>query len=108
MDALSITEKNGANYILYELAGAITTYTSAELQEKAFEQIKRTNLVFDLSDVEEIDSVGVGLVMATFNDAEDAGRKLYLMNPSPAVRQAIEDTGFYNIFHFIHSVTEMI
>ena len=107
MDSLSIIEKNGANYILYELTGALTTYTCTEFQEKVFETIKNSNLVFDVSNLEEIDSVGVGIIMAVFNDAEENSKKLYLMNPSPAFRTALEETGFFSLFNFIHSVTEM-
>ncbi len=108
MEQLQITEKNGANYVLYDLSGVLSTYTCSEFQEKVYEEIQRSNLVFDLSGVEEIDSVGVGIIMSCFNDGEEYGYKLYLMNPSPAVRQALEDTGFYSIFNFIHSVTEMV
>lgn len=108
MEQLQITEKNGANYILYDLSGVLSTYTCSEFQNKVYDEIKRSNLIFDLSGVESIDSVGVGIIMACFNDGEDSDKKLYLMNPSPAVRQALEETGFYNTFHFIHSVTEMV
>lgn len=108
MEQLQITEKNGANYVLYDLSGVLSTYTCSEFQEKVYEEIQRSNLVFDLSGVEEIDSVGVGIIMSCFNDGEEYGYKLYLMNPSPAVRQALEDTGFYSIFNFIHSITEMV
>lgn len=108
MEQLQITEKNGANYILYELSGTLSTYTCSEFQEKVFDEIQRSNLVFDLSSVEAIDSVGVGIIMSCFNDGEEYGHKLYIMNPSIAVRQSLEDTGFYNLFNFIHSVTEMV
>lgn len=108
MEQLQILEKNGANYILYDLSGVLSTYTCSEFQEKVYKEIQHSNLVFDLSSVEDIDSVGVGIIMSCFNDGEEYGRKLYLMNPSPAVRQALEDTGFYDLFNFIHSVTEMV
>lgn len=107
METLLLTEKNGANYILYELSGTLSTYTSTEFQEKVYENIQHTNIVFDCSGIEAIDSVGVGIFMATFNDGETYGHKLFLMNPSPALRQSLEDTGFYSLFNLIHSVTEI-
>lgn len=107
MEQLSITEKEGANYILYEISGVMNTYTVTELAEKLDETIKKSNIVVDLEKIEAIDSVGVGLMMATFNDGEDCGHRFYMMNPSPAARVALEDTGFYDVFSIIHAVTEV-
>lgn len=107
MEQLSITEKQGANYVLYEVAGVMNTYTVTEFAEKLDETIKKSNIVADLERVESIDSVGVGLIMATFNDGEDNGHRFYIMNPSAAARIALEETGFYDVFEIIHAVTEV-
>ena len=107
MEQLSITEKQGANYILYEISGVMNTYTVTELAEKLDENIKKSNIVADLERVEVIDSVGVGLIMATFNDGEDNGHHFYIMNPSAPARIALEETGFYNVFEIVHAVTEV-
>lgn len=107
MVQLLINEKNGSNYIVYELSGELNSYTSSEISEKIFTNIKVTNIAVDLSQIQSIDSTGIGILMAGFNDAEEFGTRFYLMNPSPAARTAIEDTGFYSVFHFIHSVNEI-
>ena len=107
MEQLSITEKQGANYILYEISGVMNTYTITELAEKFDENIKKSNIVADLERVETVDSVGVGLLMATFNDGEDNNHHFYIMNPSTAARIALEETGFYDVFEIIHAVTEV-
>ena len=107
MEQLAIREKDGANYILLELTGTIDSYTSAELQTKVYDYVKTTNLVLDLANVTGIDSSGMGIFMAGHNDGEDTRHKLYLMNPSGDVRQAIDDTGFADTFHIIRSVTEV-
>ena len=39
MEQLTITEKSGANYALYELIGACNSYTIGDLQTKIFENI---------------------------------------------------------------------
>ena len=59
MEQLTITEKSGANYVLYELSGAINAYTLAELQQKLYDAIGRDNVVLDLSKVSEIDYSGM-------------------------------------------------
>ncbi|MBR1537441.1 MAG: STAS domain-containing protein [Treponema sp.] len=107
MEQLSITEKQGANYVLYEISGVMNTYTVTELSEKLDEMIKKSNIVVDLERVEAIDSVGVGLIMATFNDGEDNNHRFYIMNPSSSARLALEETGFYDVFDIIHAVTEV-
>ena len=107
MEQLSITEKQGANYVLFEISGVMNTYTITELAEKLDETIKKSNVVVDLERIEEIDSVGVGLITATFNDGEDCGHKFYIMNPSNTARTSLEETGFYDVFDIIHAVTEV-
>ncbi len=107
MEQLTMIEKEGANYILLELTGTVTTYTSFEFQEKVYDYVVRKNLVLDFTDVTLIDSVGVGIIMGGFNDAIDNRHKLYIMNPSQPVHDALEETGFLDTFFFIHSVTEV-
>lgn len=107
MEQLTITEKNGENYILLELNGVMNSYTTTEFRSKIFLYIIDTSIVLDLSEVHSIDSTGIGIIMAVFNDGIEFKHKLFLMNPSPEVRQAIDDTGFADTFVFIHSVTEV-
>lgn len=108
MEQLQINEKTGANYILLELEGTINNYTVLELQTKLYTNIKTTNVVLELSQIEEIDSTGVGTILAGYNDALDSKTKMYIMNPSPVAREALEDTGFISLFDLIHSVTEVV
>ena len=108
MDKLKIVETFGSNYALIELTGVINSYTCGELKQKVLSLVLDTNVVLDLSKVEAIDSSGIGIIMAAFNDAEDSGLKLYMMNPSIPVKQAVEDTGFSDTFYFIRSVTEVV
>ena len=108
MDQLTITEKDGANYVLYELNGAINAYTLTEFQQKLYDAIGRDNVVLDLSKVSEIDYSGMGAIMAAFNDGEDSGHALYLLSLSSEVREAVEATGFSKVLHIINSVTEVL
>lgn len=108
MDTMRINEKRGANYMLLELSGVINSYTYAEFKMKSYSYIKETNLVLDMSEVTDIDSSGLGVIMGTFNDGEDTGFKLYLMRPSSAAYKALDSTGFTDMFNIIHSVTEVL
>ncbi|MBQ9495101.1 MAG: STAS domain-containing protein [Treponema sp.] len=108
MDKLTIAEKTGANYTLFELAGSINAYTLAEFQQKVYSAIQSDNVVLDLSHVNEIDNSGMGVIMAAFNDGEDRGHTLYLMAPSTESARAVEATGFTQVLHIINSVTEVV
>jgi Anti-anti-sigma regulatory factor (antagonist of anti-sigma factor) len=107
MEQLTITEKSGANYLLFELDGALNTYTLAEFQQKVYGAIQKNNVVVDMSKVVGIDSSGIGVLMAAFNDGEETGFKLYLMALSNESEKAIDETGFKNVLNVINSVTEV-
>ena len=108
MDRLRISEKSGANYVLYELSGAINAYTLGELEQKLYDAIARDNVVLDLSKVSEIDYSGMGTIMAAFNDGEAKGHALYLLSPSAESREAVDATGFSQVLRIINSVTEVL
>ncbi len=109
MEALTINEKRGANYILLELNGALNAYTLSDFQNRVYGIIKETNLVLDLSNVFEIDSSGMGVLFAVFNDGLETEPKhrLYLLNMSPQAQKTVSDTGFIDAFNVIGSVTEV-
>nr|MCR5605291.1 STAS domain-containing protein [Treponema sp.] len=92
---------------LIELTGAVNAYTISELQTKLLTYIEDSAVVVDLSDVTAIDSTGMGVFMAVYNEGEIFGNKLYFMNPSESAKKVIDATGFSDTFFFIHSVTEI-
>ena len=108
MAQLTITDKSGANFVLYELSGAVNAYTLAELEQKLYDAIVRDNVVLDLSKVSDIDYSGMGTIMAAFNDGEANGHALYLLSPSAESREAVEATGFSQVLRIINSVTEVL
>lgn len=108
MEQLTITEKEGANYKLYELKGALNAYTIDEFQYKLYDTVAKRNVVLDMSNLVELDSSGMGLLMAAFNDSVDAGNKLYFLAMSNESSRALAETGFKNEFLLINSVTEAL
>ena len=77
MDQLAITEKDGANYHLYELDGSLTAFTMGEFQNTLYEAVIFKNIVLDMSRLIELDPSGVGFLMAAFNDAEEYGHNCH-------------------------------
>lgn len=107
MNQLAINEKVGPNYMLLELTGDITAYTLSDLQEKMYQYIVDTNVVLDMSQVYSMDASGVGTVLATMNDGDEHGTKLFIMNPSDSAHESLTRTGFWSSFHVIHAITEV-
>lgn len=107
MEALTIEEKKGANYMLLDVSGVINAFTFNEFRTKVYSYIKENNLVIDLSEVTGFDSSGLGVLMGAYNDGEESGHKLYLMSPSGDAYKALDSTGFTDTFNIIHSVTEV-
>ena len=107
MEQITITEKDGANYHLYELEGALNAYTLGEFQDTLYDAVQKNNVVLDMSRLIELDASGIGLLMAAFNDSEEAGHKLYFMTMSNEADKAIAATGFKYVFNLINSVTEV-
>ena len=107
MEQLTIVEKEGSNYYLYELEGALNAYTLMEFSEKLYEGVLKNNIVLDMSKLIELDPAGIGVLMAAFNDSVEAGHKLYFLSMSNEAEKAISATGFKNLFNIINSVTEV-
>ena len=51
MEQLTIIEKDGANYHLYELEGALNAYTLGEFQETLYTAVQKNNIVLDLNNL---------------------------------------------------------
>lgn len=107
MEQLTIIEKDGANYHLYELEGSLNAYTLGEFQNTLYEAVRKNNIVLDMSKLVELDPAGIGFLMAAFNDSEDKGNRLYFMSISNEAEKAISATGFKSLFNIINSVTEV-
>ena len=106
MENLKIVEKDGANYHLYELEGALNAYTLGEFQNTLYDAVQKNNIILDMSKLIELDPAGIGFLMAAFNDSNDAGHKLFFMMMSNEAEKEIASTGFKSQFNLINSVTE--
>lgn len=107
MEQLSIKEKKGSNYILFEMDGVFNAYTSRDAQAKIYKAIKENNVVIDLMKVVELDMAGMGILMAAFNDGVELGHTLYLKSLSNEADKQISSTGFKDLLKIINSVTEV-
>lgn len=107
MEQLTVIERDGANYKLFILEGALNAYTLGEFQDTLYSTVEKYNVVLDMTKLVELDPSGIGVLMAAFNDSEDSGHKLYFLSVSNEAERAIASTGFKSLFNIINSVTEV-
>ncbi|MEL3913667.1 STAS domain-containing protein [Treponema pedis] len=107
MDNLIINETKAENYTLLAIDGTINSYTYGDFETKVYSAIKEKDLVLDLSCVTNMSSSGLGVLMSAYNDGEEYGHELFILNPSDIVRMVIDSTGFSDMFKVIHSVNDM-
>lgn len=104
MNQLSIEEDREGELRILKISGPVNSYTFTEFQEKTFRAVGRSDLVLDMENVTTLSSAGLGVLMAAMEDAEGAGRKLWILKPSEIVRLAVESTGFSDRFPVIQSL----
>ncbi|MEY4593518.1 MAG: hypothetical protein RIR18_2413 [Pseudomonadota bacterium] len=69
----------------------LTIYTASEMKPLLLEALKvNEGLELDLSQVGEIDTAGVQLLMLTKREAQTAGKMCKIVAHSPAVHQTID------------------
>ena len=107
MDNLKIVSSNSAKLQLLHISGAINLYTFSEFEAKIFDAIKISDVVLDMSAVTHLSSSGLGVLMSANEEGEEVGHRIYIMQPSNAVKLAIDFTGFSDMFNFIHSIEEV-
>lgn len=107
MELLTVIQKDGSDYKMFELSGGLNAYTLVNIAGKIYEEIKKHNVVLDMSNITELDAAGMGVLMAAHNDCEITGKTLYLLSISNEVDKQLLATGFKEEFNIISSVTEV-
>jgi anti-anti-sigma factor len=93
-----VTERVGSEVVL-RVAGALDLNGGDLLEEAARPHIDDgQKLVVDLSQVQFIDSSGLGGLIALQQAARDADGELALRDPSPAVRRVLDVTQTAPVF----------
>ena len=59
---------------------------------------KRQDITLDLSDLEYIDSTGLGVIIGTYTSIDDEGLKIKIVNPKNNVKKLLNISGLDKIF----------
>ncbi len=90
------------------LGSELSIYRAAELKQQLLDALQanaQPGLDLDLSAVEEVDTAGIQLLLLAQREARNRGRRLRLLRPSTAVRNAIELLELDSLLPLAHEET---
>ena len=106
---MSKTFRVGKNSVIVELHGEIDQYAAAQLKENIdieIENSPKKNLIFDLKNVDLMDSSGIGLIVGRYKLITALGGKLALCNASKSVAKILSLSGIEKIVSNFPSLSE--
>ncbi|QKS70196.1 STAS domain-containing protein [Paenalkalicoccus suaedae] len=94
---INVTESENQN--LAQVSGEVDVYTASKLKETLHPLAEQPNkhLIVDLSDVNYIDSTGLGIFIGTLKSTEKSGSTLTLTGLNERVRRLFEITGLNEV-----------
>ncbi|HUX38043.1 MAG TPA: STAS domain-containing protein [Rectinemataceae bacterium] len=107
MTQLDISERQDESRVILLVSGPINSYTFSEFQQKLDRATAKGEVVIDMEKVTTLSSAGIGVIMAALDDAEAAGKKLFILKPSEIARLAFESTGFMERFPVFQNLKEL-
>ena len=92
------------NTLTVKLSEDIDHNNSAEIRTKIDDEINKrpiVNLIFDFSNVEFMDSSGIGMILGRYKILKSMGGSVIINNPTKAVLKIIELSGINKIIPVI-------
>lgn len=88
---MPIHVKRKGEFVRVNLDGALNIYCAAEAKEQLLAALaKGQELEIDLSELEELDTAGIQLMLMLKLEAQRASKGCSFINHSPAVREVID------------------
>ena len=83
-----------------DLSGEVDSYNAPKLRDKMTALIDNTNanLVINLTDVEYIDSTGLGTLVAGLKRATEKGGSIHIICPNEQIYKVFHITGLVRVF----------
>ena len=99
----------GKNSLIVNLSGEIDQYAAAQLKETIDVEIEnspRKNLVFDLKEVNMMDSSGIGLIVGRYKLISSRGGKMALCSASETVSKMLKLSGIEKVIKLYPSLND--
>lgn len=92
--------------LIVKLTGEIDHHSIKDIREEIDSMIidtKPQNLLLDLSDIDFMDSSGLGLVLGRLRRMNEVCGKLFILNPSRRIEQMLQMAGVDKLIPIIQS-----
>lgn len=89
--------------LIVSLAGEIDHHVSEKLRKNIDEEIAlcgTKNLIFDFSNVEFMDSSGIGMVLGRYKKVHGTGGSVIIQNASRLVKQILDMAGVFSLMEY--------
>lgn len=100
-------EKN----LIVKITGDIDHHVSSNIKEKIDREFKLSNcanIIFDLANVNFMDSSGIGMIIGRYKILEKSGGKIYIINVNEQLESIIEISGLKKIISFYNNLDEVL
>jgi anti-sigma B factor antagonist len=100
MADLTIVTRRVMNSPVLDLNGEVDSYNAPKLREKMVALIDEGNsdVILNLTDVDYIDSTGLGALVAGLKRATERGGSVRIICPNPAILKVFQITSLVKVF----------
>lgn len=86
--------------VCISIAGEADIFTAPDMKEKINSSVEKTehHLCIDLTELEYIDSTGLGLLVGALKRMRNKDGKVSLVRPQPQIRKLLDITGLSKVF----------
>ena len=99
----------GRNLII-KIDGDIDHHSSINIKEKIEREFKLSNcvnIIFDFSNVNFMDSSGIGMIIGRYKAIQKNGGKIFITNIRPQLETIIEISGLRKIINFCDDISDI-
>jgi len=104
------SERKSASAGFVKLSGEVDVYTSPRVRTAMLSLLDSgcSSLIVDLSEVDYLDSSGLGILVAGLKRAREHSGEVFLVSPKPRIVHVLEVTGLDKVFRILGSVDEAV
>lgn len=103
--------KKRGNALIVMVTGEIDHHSAESIRIKIDNKIEEDgalNLIIDFSEVNFMDSSGIGVIIGRYKKISEVNGKLIIVNPKPQIRRVFELGGLFNIIKEYKNIDEAI
>lgn len=94
--------------VILKLIGEMDIYSAPQLKDKTTSLCQQgvKNIILDLSTLKFVDSIGIGVIVASLMRTREKGGQLAVVNPTASVERLMNIVGLFQLLKKFSSVEE--